>query len=740
MVATKLHPPTSRPGSVERSPLLEKLTDEPRVKVVLVVAPAGWGKTTLLGDWFRASRDSEGAWLSLDSDDNDPMRFWADVIASLQMASPGFGRDMTSLLTAPGISPTEDLVPRLVNELVDLPAPVDLVIDDYHLISSDDVLRSAAALVEHLPPTVRLILATRADPALPLARLRARGELVELRARELAFTQAESTALLNEALELNLAPDDIARLHRRTEGWAAGLYLAGLSLRSQNNRTRFIDAFSGDDRHIVDYLASEVLDNLPLETRFFLLRTSVLNRLCGSLCDAVLEKRGSDRTLEEIERSNLFLVPLDNRRRWYRYHHLFAELLEYQLQRTEAALVPVLHHRAAAWHRENGDVSEAIGHLISAGDVNNARELIASHWNRHFNEGLSATVESWLDRLPDETVTEDARMCLIRAWLARHLGRLDDVEKWLQAAEGAAPQGPLRDEVSSVESATNLIRAGYLHMIGDLSGAMSSARRAAELESNGTPRWRAVSMATLGTNLYWRGHYAESAAVLEEVVTPVRPLANNLAALWALGCLAAISARAGDFITAERHVAHATDLATTHDLAEYWVGTTATLVSAQIFEARSESAEAEAAALRSIDLAKRGRARLELTAAQLCLARVEAGKGDISSARHLLAQAKQTFASCPQPGIVAEVFDRTQRRLSAGRADTSSGSLCPGELSPKERDVLRLLASDLSLPEIARELFVSYNTIKTQTQSIYRKLLVSNRAEAVARSRDDGLI
>jgi LuxR family maltose regulon positive regulatory protein len=694
----------------------------------------------LVGDWFRTSQELRGAWLSLDSSDNDPVRFWSDVIASLREAWSEFGSGLLSLLAAPGISITEDFVPRLVNDLAELPAQVQLVIDDYHLISSAEVARSVTSLVEQLPPSVRLVLATRADPALPLARMRVRGELVELRAGDLAFTFTESTALLNEALDLDLAREDVARLHSRTEGWAAGLYLAGLSLRGRLDRSRFIDAFAGDDRHVVDYLVSEVLDELPEETRSFLVRTSILDRMSGSLCDAVLEARSSDYVLEEIERSNLFLVPLDSRRRWYRYHHLFAELLRNQLETTEPYLVPVLHRRAALWHRRDGDIAEAIDHLISAGDISEARELIASHWNLYFNEGLSATVESWLDRLPSETVIRDARMCLIRAWLARHLGQLDEVERWLVGAEQAPAQGPLRDEVSSVMSATSLIRAGYQHMIGNLSEANSSARRAVELESTGTPRWRAVSMATLGANLYWRGEYAESAAVLEEVVPNARPPANNLAALWALGCLAAIAAQSGDLVTTERRVEHATELAAAHSLTEYWVGTTTARVSAQIFEERGQLPEAEAEAVRSLELARRGRARLEIADALLCLARLRAIAGEVSSASELLAQAREIVDISPNPGIVAEVVARTARRVSASRGGTSSGEVSPSQLSPRERDVLRLLASDLSLREIARELFVSYNTIKTQTQSIYRKLLVSSRAEAVARSRDEGSI
>jgi LuxR family maltose regulon positive regulatory protein len=247
-------------------------------------------------------------------------------------------------------------------------------------------------------------------------------------------------------------------------------------------------------------------------------------------------------------------------------------------------------------------------------------------------------------------------------------------------------------------------------------------------------------MATLGANLYWRGEFAASTAVLKEVVPPLRPAPNNLAALWALGCLSAIAARADDLDAAERLVQQATELAVAHGLAEYWVGTTAALVSAQIFEGRGQLAEAEVAAFRSLELARRGRARLEVADALLCLARLREGKGEVASAREFLTRATETVAACPDPGILAGVVTRTARRSITSRGGTSAGGMSPGELSPRERDVLRLLATDLSLHQIARELFVSYNTIKTQTQSIYRKLVVSNRAEAVARSRDDGLI
>ncbi|HEX5293486.1 MAG TPA: hypothetical protein VFX25_31825, partial [Streptosporangiaceae bacterium] len=488
------------------------------MRLLVISAPAGWGKTCLLRDWRLADTASGTAWMSVDAGENDPVRFWAHVIAGVTSVSAGFGAAASRVLTAPGAAGLDAALPMLVNELAALPAPLTLAFDDYHLVSNQEVLHSVAFLVEHLPPGVRLALAARADPELPLARLRARGELLEIRADDLRFTEDETAALLNGTMSLALAPTDIRALQHRTEGWVAGLHLAGLSLRGRPDPSAFIHAFAGDDRQIVDYLMAEVLDGLPAEIRAFLLRTSVLDRLSGPLCDAVAGGEGAQRILEEMERSNLFLVRLDTRRRWYRYHHLFGELLRHELDRAEPGLAAVLHRRAWEWHQAHGNLAEAIGHAISAGDLAEARELIVSGWNACFNEGLVETVEAWLDRLPPEIVTDDARLCLVRAWLARHLGRLDEMEPWVEIAEAGVPRGPMREGIASIESAACMLRAGHRQMIGDLAGAEPPSRRAAALEASGTPRWRAGSLATLGANLCWQGRDHEAAAILEQVV------------------------------------------------------------------------------------------------------------------------------------------------------------------------------------------------------------------------------
>ena len=737
VLASKLHPSARRRGALVRQALLDRLGEDPSARLVVISAPAGWGKTSLLRDCYSAGKAGRTAWVSVDAGDNDPVRFWAHVIAAVGSVSPGFGAAALPVLTAPGTSCTDAVLPMLVNELAGLPAPMTLIIDDYHLLSSRDILGSVAFLVEHLPPALRLVLSARSDPELPLARLRARGEMTEIRADDLRFTEAETTALLNGTLGLALAPTDILTLRQRTEGWAAGLYLAGLSLRGRPEPSVFIRAFAGDDRQIVDYLLAEVLDGLPAEVRSFLLRTSVLDRLSGPLCDAVVGGSGSQLILEEMERSNLFLVSLDTRRRWYRYHQLFGELLRHELDRAEPGLAALLHRRASAWHQADGNIAEAIGHALSAGDLADAGELIASGWHACFNEGLFETVEWWLRRLPPVMVAQDARLCLVRAWLARNLGRLDEVESWVEAAEDGVPQGPLREGVASVESAACMLRAGYRQMIGDLAGAEPPSRRAVALEESGTPRWRAGSLATLGANLCWQGRDGEAIAVLEQVAGTVEPLANNLAALWAMGCLAAIGARAGDLEAAERFARKAIGLAAEHGLGEYWITATAVIAMAEVLDCQGQTAEAEAAALRGLELARRGRARLETAWALLCLAKIRFHAGDAPDARARLCAAQEIIAACAGPGVLTALITRTERVLSPRSGSASAASRRLAEpLSEREQEILRWLNSQLSLREIASELFVSYETVKTHARHIYRKLGVSTREQAVGRARD----
>ena len=361
------------------------------------------------------------------------------MVAALQKANPGIAAPSLELLGM-GADRRQVVLPALLNELAGLTDQIVLLLDDYHLVTNLDVHEELAFVIGRMPPSLRLVIASRSDPPLPLERLRAGGDLLEVRTHELRFAAGETARLLNDALGLDLAEEDITLLWRRTEGWAAGLYLAALSLQRSPDSGTFIRSFAGDNRHVVDYLSAEVLDGQPSDLRAFLLRTSVLETLSGPLCDAVLQTSASAAILDQIERQNLFLVPLDSSRRRYRYHHLFRELLRSELHRTEPGIVPALHHRAAAWFGAVGSTDEAVHHLAAAADVAGAAELIAASWGPEFDQGRLFTVSGWLDLLPAQTVTADARLCVARAWIALDLRRLSDAGRWIEAAE-ARPAG-----------------------------------------------------------------------------------------------------------------------------------------------------------------------------------------------------------------------------------------------------------------------------------------------------------
>ena len=376
---TKLHPPAGRTQTLARDRLFERLRAGAGTKVTLVAAPAGCGKTTLLGTWREAEEATRPvAWLSLDEGDNDPVVLWSYVLAALRGECPTL--EVTASPELVGASRIVDtFLPELVNELTAL-GDAALVLDDFHRLTSGPARDSVAWFIDRAPSTFQLVVATRSEPALPLAALRAHGELLEVRAEDLGFTPAEADVLLNDRLELELEPEYVHDLVERTEGWAAGLYLAALSLRAVDDRHAFVSRFGGGSRYVVDFLVDEVLEAHDPEMQALMLRSSVLERLCGSLCDAVVEQEGSDELLAALSRANLFLLPLDDRGEWYRFHHLFAQLLRVELEHREPGLAPTLHRRAFTWHRDNGLVDQAIEHALKADAFAEAGDLIATTW------------------------------------------------------------------------------------------------------------------------------------------------------------------------------------------------------------------------------------------------------------------------------------------------------------------------------------------------------------------------
>src|SRR5579859_265895 len=451
-LATKLHPPSARPNRISRPRLLARL-DEGR-PLTLVAAPAGFGKTTLLSDWAR--QNSKVAWLSLDDDDNDPARFWGYVIVALRQVEPAVGEAALAWLQSPPPPPTVAVVSELINQVAALPGSLVLVLDDYHVIGAPPIHEALAYLLDHQPDRLRLVITTRADPPLPMARRRSRGQLTELRAADLRFTPDEAAAFLTQALGPWLSPQDITALGARTEGWIVGLQLAALSLRGTSSLqgrpdgAGFIEAFTGSHRYIIDYLLEEVLARQPEPVQDFLLQTAILDRLEGSLCEAVLAEPGAaingQAMLERLGQANLFLTPLDDERRWYRYHQLFAEALRHRLQRKHPALEPELHRRASAWYEQQGLMHDAIHHALAATDLAQAARLIEQAFNSLVRRGEIATLQRWAAALPDELVRSNIELSVLQGWLLFVSGKNDAAELHLQDIERIFGINPVSDE------------------------------------------------------------------------------------------------------------------------------------------------------------------------------------------------------------------------------------------------------------------------------------------------------
>jgi LuxR family maltose regulon positive regulatory protein len=739
LIATKFHIPRLWPGRVARPSLLATLRGAARARLILVSAPPGSGKTTVLASWHADEAENRPfAWLSLERRDNDPVRFWTGVLSALRTVAPEFGPGIDAALRAPGADISELAMPLLVNALAALGDPLVLVLDDYHEIDNPDVHSSMQFLLDHLSPTTQVALATRTDPPLGLARLRARAELCELRADQLRLDEREAGVLLNEAMSLDLDPAQVRSLQEQTEGWAAGLQLVGLSLRGHPDRQEYISAFAGDDRHIVDYLAAEVLDRQTPEVRRFLLRTSILERMCGTLCDAVADADGSSRLLVSLERANLFLIPLDGRSTWYRYHHLFRDLLRHELELSERSLVPILHERALRWHVEQDVIPEAIHHATEAADYAQAAELIASNWLTYVNRGQLETVEAWTAALPAPLADNDPRLCLARAWMLLVLGRPGEVESAVLAAERGVAPGPMRDGSSSIESSAAMVRTSANLHLGDVAGARRTAALAARLEPDRGAPWRPIVTNALGMSAYWSGDNAAALAAFDETVATAERVGNHTAEIYALGYLAVIAARGGEYARADRLADEALTRARVHDLGEHWVTVKARRAAGESAIARGELEPARATIDHALELAQRGGLRLDIVSGLLGLIRIAAAAGNREGARDLHARAERQLAACPDPGMMRDRMQRAAAEARTQRATTTRP--IADDLSTRELAVLRLLPSELSLREIGAELYVSFNTVKTHARNVYAKLRVGSREEAVARARELSLI
>jgi LuxR family maltose regulon positive regulatory protein len=464
---------------------------------VLISAPAGFGKTTLLGQWLTA----EGgyvAWLSLEPSDSDLPRFLARVVDAFAGCIGTFGEEARALLQSDRAVPATTVLSSVVTDLDQLAGPIVLALDDYHVIDAPAVHEAVTFLLENLPPQAMLALATRADPPLPLARLRSRGELVELRAADLRFSPGEAGAFLNQVMGLDLSPEHVAALESRTEGWAAGLQLAGLSLRSHDDPARFVRAFTGSHRFVLDYLVEEVLNSQPEHVREFLLDTSVLRELTGPLCDALTGRTDGSQTLEELERGNLFVVPLDDQRQWYRYHHLFADMLRARLLSRHPDREPVLHRAASRWYAESGNLADAVTQSLAAGDHERAADLIEFAMPGSRKRRENRALRNWLQALPADVLRRRALLAACMAWARLSEGDLDGADAWLDAADRAPTRSQSAvdpgaadalgeaardrdDELRTLPATIAIFRASLAQARGDVDGTLAHARYALEV-------------------------------------------------------------------------------------------------------------------------------------------------------------------------------------------------------------------------------------------------------------------
>ena len=461
ILATKLYIPPPRPKIVLRPRLIERLNEGMHCKLTLISASAGFGKTTLVSEWVagceRPEQKVRVAWLSLDEGDNDPTRFLTYLVAALQTLAPEIGAGVLAALQSPQLPSIESLLTTLLNEITTISDNFILVLDDYHVVDSIPVDQALTFLVEYQPPRMHMIIATREDPHLPLARLRARGQLIELRAADLRFTPTEANEFLNQVMGLNLAMEDIATLETRTEGWIAGLQLAALSMQGRSDAASFIHAFTGSHRFVLDYLVEEVLQRQPEGIHSFLLKTAILDRLSGSLCDAVTGREDGKGMLETLERGNLFIIPLDDQRQWYRYHPLFAEVLQARLLDEQPDQVFSMHQRASEWYEHNGSATDAIRHALAAKDFERAAILVelAVPEMRRNRQGATVTELGWLKALPDELVHFRPVLCVDYAYALFGGGELEAVETRLRDAERwlVARQAARRKPVEALRSA-----------------------------------------------------------------------------------------------------------------------------------------------------------------------------------------------------------------------------------------------------------------------------------------------
>jgi LuxR family transcriptional regulator, maltose regulon positive regulatory protein len=723
----KVQPPEIRPEWLDRPALLQRLS-RTTARLILISAPAGSGKTILVSQWRAVADGGRFAWTTLDHADNDPGRLWWKVVSAVRRACPEFDVDPPQLLAH---RQGRVLLPALIARLSTLRAPVVLVLDDYHLVSNHRCHTQVEGLLRDLPEAVRVVLVTRATPPLELARLRAAGEVADIGVTDLRFTRSEAGALVSAVAGITLDGPDLSALLARTEGWPAGVFLAALSLRGHPSPHTFIDQFTGNNRFIADFLAEEVLNRQAPDVRQFLLRTSILDRFTAPLCDAVTGRADSARLIERLERENLFLIPADEHRVWYRYHYLFAQMLRGQLARAQAQprLEPLLHRRASAWHREAGSTEEAIAHALSAGDTDGAAELITVHWHDFADAGRIATVRDWLGSLGEDQIAGNPVSAHCAAWVAAVCWDVDTVRQRLRVIEGAAGgEGPpgasgLPDGIRSFASSAAMLRATF--GFAGVRPMVDDAITAAELEDDPASPWYSYARALLGFCLHLTGNPDAMPMVERALSAGIARPRTRMVALSVAAIRRADGgelARAGELAEEAARIVNGSGLIS-RPPSSFILTALGTVHARQgrLEEARAEFEYAIYRRRRWVLLTPWLSVEIQLRLAEVLLA-----MDDRAAAATAAAEVRNVLTASPDgAGALLARLGALERGLAVAPPP-------PAEpLTQREQAVLSLLRRSMSVSEIARELYLSGNTVKTHRRAIYRKLGVRTREEAI---------
>jgi LuxR family transcriptional regulator, maltose regulon positive regulatory protein len=732
LLESKLHGPAVRPEWVPRQRLIAAM-NALKARLLLVEAPAGFGKTIMVAQWRSAASDNRSiAWVFLDQRDDDPARLWRHVVSALERACPDLsGANLLRSLAAHTPDIDGDLLPRLVNALAELSQPVVLVLDDYHLVTERRCLEQIQFLLMNLVPPAQMIIITRADPLLPLARLRATGDLAEIRMRELSFTPDEAAELVERIAAVRLSERDLATLVHRTEGWPAGISLAALSLRGRSAPGAFLRQLSGNNKYIADYLFDEVISRQPQQVRQFLAETSILDRFSGPLCEAVTGAGRAAEMIDVLQRENLFVVPVGKARRWFRYHRLFRQVLRRELDRGDPAHVAALHLRASDWYTAHGFTDDAIGHALAGGDLDKSVDLIAAQWVEYVNTGRLHALRSWLDALGDEHLSANPLAAHCAAWVAALSGKSATLMRLVPVMESGERAGRLPDGMKSFEFSVALLRGTF--GFDGIRVMRESAARAIGLEDDTTSRWYPLALTALAYSRYLSGAPGVEQPVRQALVHETADQAIQLAVLFAATLTAAQN---GEMDRARAYASTSRQLVEDSGLGKMPQSSLAQIASGLVYAEEGRLAEAR----RELERALRSRpfwvgfSPWPTFEAMLRLASVRLDMGDETGTAALLDQAGAILDALPHGAEAQEV------RLDWLRQRVSRSAAMAGSLTDQERAVLLLLRSSLSMREIGLQLSISRNTVKTHVRAIYRKLGVSDRGHAVARGHQLGYL